>query len=39
MLTPGESFSSYRVIREIGRGAMGAVFEAEHVKLRKRVAI
>jgi len=39
MLTPGESFSSYRVIREIGRGAMGAVFEAEHVSLRKRVAI
>jgi len=39
MLTPGESFSSYRVIREIGRGAMGAVFEAEHISLRKRVAI
>ncbi len=39
MLTPGESFHSYRVIREIGRGAMGAVFEAEHVQLRKRVAI
>ncbi len=39
MLTPGESFSSYRVIREIGRGAMGAVFEAEHVKLHKRVAV
>ena len=39
MLIPGETFSSYRVIREIGRGAMGAVFEAEHVQLRKRVAI
>lgn len=39
MLTQGESFGSYRVIREIGRGAMGAVFEAEHVQLRKRVAI
>ena len=39
MLTPGESFGSYRIIREIGRGAMGAVFEAEHIQLRKRVAI
>lgn len=39
MLTPGETFSSYHVIREIGRGAMGAVFEAEHIPLRRRVAI
>lgn len=29
----------YRVVREIGRGGMGVVFEAEHVDLGKRVAI
>ena len=29
----------YRVLREIGRGGMGAVFEAVHVDLEKRVAL
>ncbi len=29
----------YRVIRQIGRGGMGVVYEAEHVELGKRVAI
>jgi len=29
----------YRVIRLIGEGAMGAVYEAEHVHMRKRMAI
>src|SRR5678815_2153644 len=29
----------YRVVRQIGRGGMGIVYEAEHVTLRKRVAI
>jgi eukaryotic-like serine/threonine-protein kinase len=28
----------YRVVGLIGRGGMGAVFEAEHLKLKKRVA-
>ncbi len=29
----------YRVIREIGRGGMAAVYEAEHIALGKKVAI
>jgi eukaryotic-like serine/threonine-protein kinase len=29
----------YRVLRQIGKGGMGVVYEAEHVELGKRVAI
>ena len=29
----------YRVLRVVGRGGMGVVYEAEHTGLRKRVAI
>jgi serine/threonine-protein kinase len=35
-LLPG---TRYRVIRKIGNGAMGAVYEAEHVDLGRRVAL
>ena len=29
----------YRLIRKVGEGAMGVVYEAEHVSLRRRVAL
>ncbi|WP_044986192.1 serine/threonine-protein kinase [Sorangium cellulosum] len=36
----GEVFAQrYRVERSLGRGSMGAVFVAEHVSLRQRVAV
>jgi serine/threonine protein kinase/WD40 repeat protein len=34
-----EPLGEYRVIREIGRGGMGVVYEAEHETLRRRVAL
>jgi serine/threonine-protein kinase len=33
------SIGPYRVVREVGRGGMGIVYEAEHAQLGKRVAI
>ena len=37
-LVPGEVLAgtSYQVVREIGAGGMGVVYEVEHVRLRKR---
>ncbi len=36
---PGGQFGDFRVIREIGRGGMGVVFEAEELNTARRVAI
>lgn len=38
VLRPGQMLegTSYRVVREIGAGGMGVVYEIEHVRLRKR---
>jgi serine/threonine-protein kinase len=35
----GSMFGRYRVVRRIGRGGMGAVYEAVHCDLEKRVAL
>jgi serine/threonine protein kinase len=35
----GQTFGSYRIKRLIGKGGMGAVYEAVHLGLKKRVAI
>ena len=38
-LGPDTVVGSYRLVREIGRGGMGSVFEAKHVVLPRRAAI
>ncbi len=38
-LEPGTIVGSYRIVREIGRGGMGSVYEAEHTVLPRRAAI
>ena len=36
---PGDVVGSYRVLRLIGEGAVGRVFEVEHVKIGRRAAM
>lgn len=37
--TPPENFGTYRILRELGRGAMGTVYLAEHTTLDRQVAL
>jgi len=36
---PGNSLAGYRIVRELGRGGMGVVYEAVHVDLDRPVAL
>lgn len=39
LLKPGHSLAGYRIVRELGRGGMGVVYEAVHVDLDRPVAL
>src|SRR5687767_2999613 len=39
VLSPGRVFGRYTILRRIGAGGTGAVYEAQHNDLKKRVAI
>jgi tRNA A-37 threonylcarbamoyl transferase component Bud32/uncharacterized RDD family membrane protein YckC len=39
MPVPGESFGDYRILKLLGHGGMGEVYEAEHVTTARRVAL
>src|SRR5213079_3103650 len=36
---PGENFGDYRILRLLGQGGMGEVYECEHIPSGRRVAL
>ena len=38
-MNPGDVLGNYRIVRLLGQGGMGAVYEAIHEAIERRVAI
>ena len=39
VLSPGQQFGGYRVVRRLGSGGMGTVYEVDHLESGRRVAL